>query len=125
MDNALYHHELLDHYRNPRNCGALEPADASASSINPSCGDAIVIQVRWHEGLLQAVRFQGKGCVISQASASLVTELGRGKSRAEVMALTKEDVLALLGISLGPTRLRCALLSLEALHEAVCSNKDL
>ncbi len=125
MDNALYHHELLDHYRNPRNYGLLENADSTASSTNPSCGDAIVIQVRWHEGLLQAVRFQGKGCVISQASASLVTELGRGKSRAEVMALTKEDVLALLGISLGPTRLRCALLSLEALHEAVCSNKDL
>ncbi len=118
MDNALYHHELLDHYRNPRNCGALEPADASASSINPSCGDAIVMRVRCHDETLTEVRFQGKGCVISQAAASMVTEYCKGKPLTFLMGLTKDDVLALLGISLGPTRLRCALLSLEALHEA-------
>lgn len=123
MDNALYQHELLDHYRNPRNCGPLESADATASSSNPSCGDAIVVQVRWQEETLTEVRFQGKGCVISQAAASLVTEHCKGKPLTFLMALTKDDVLALLGISLGPTRLRCALLSLEALHEACAASK--
>lgn len=123
MNTALYHHELLDHYKNPRNNGIIESADARATSSNPSCGDVLVMYVRWNEDILADVRFQGKGCVISQAAASLLTELCKEKPLSFITALIKDDMLNLLGIPLGPTRLRCALLSLEALHQACAHSK--
>lgn len=119
MDNQLYQQELLDHYRHPRNYGLLPDAQVSTQTFNPSCGDQVSLQISLEKGHLQAIRFQGKGCVISQAAASLLTELSLQKSIETLEALHKDDMLALVGISLGPTRLRCALLSLEALHEAL------
>lgn len=123
MDNQLYQQELLDHYRHPRNYGILPDAQITTETFNPSCGDQISLQVTVEEGCLKAIRFQGKGCVISQAAASLLTELILGKPLETLEALNKDAMLELIGISLGPTRLRCALLSLEALHTALAIHR--
>ncbi len=115
MDD-FYRELILDHYKNPRNKGTLDPHDFSYSDENPLCGDQLRIDVRLDEQQrVKEVAFTGRGCAISQASASLLTEHILGRSLAEVKALTKEDILALLGIELTPVRLKCALLSLKVL----------
>jgi nitrogen fixation NifU-like protein len=119
MDLQLYQEELLDHYKHPRNYGKLENADLVTEILNPSCGDEIALELALSDNHLSAIAFRGKGCVISQASASLLTQHVVGKSIEELVSLTKDDMLALVGIPLGPTRLRCALLVLECLHKAL------
>lgn len=123
MENQLYQQELLDHYRRPRNYGILPDAQASTRTFNPSCGDEISLQVVIEEGHLKKIAFQGKGCVISQAAASLLTQRSLAEPVEVLEALGKDAMLALIGIPLGPTRLRCALLSLEALHEALALHR--
>jgi nitrogen fixation NifU-like protein len=116
----LYQHELMDHYHRPRNRGPVAHAHFSSSALNPSCGDAVAYQGTLDQGkMIAEIGFTGKGCVISQAAASMLSERIKGMSVQEVMKLDKEYVLSLLGIQLGPTRLRCALLPLEALHQGI------
>lgn len=117
--HELYQAILMDHYRSPRNRGTLESADFSSGVVNPSCGDAITIQGQVDHTTLTKLCFQGTGCVISQAAASLLCEQATGKELKIIERFTKDDVVQLLGISVGPTRLRCALLSLEALHKGL------
>lgn len=115
MDD-LYREIILDHYKNPRHKGTLDPHDFSFEDENPLCGDKIRIDVRLDEDRrVKEVAFNGRGCAISQASASMLTEAILGKSLDEVKQLTKDDVLEMLGIELGPVRLKCALLSLKVL----------
>lgn len=115
MDD-LYREIILDHYKSPRNHGTLDPHDFSYEDDNPLCGDRIRIDVRLDENQrVKEVAFTGKGCAISQASASMLTESIIGKSLDEVKQLGKDDILDMLGIQLGPTRLKCALLSLKVL----------
>jgi nitrogen fixation NifU-like protein len=115
MDD-LYREVILDHYRNPRHRGTLDPHDFSYEDENPLCGDKLRIDVRLDESQRVAdVAFTGRGCAISQASASLLTEAILGKSLDEIKHLGKDDILDLLGIELGPVRLKCALLSLKVL----------
>jgi nitrogen fixation protein NifU and related proteins len=115
MDD-LYREAILDHYKHPRNHGTLDPHDFSFQDENPLCGDQLRIDVRLDANQhIQEVAFSGKGCAISQASASMLTESIVGKSLDEVKQLSKDDILDLLGIELGPTRLKCALLSLKVL----------
>ena len=115
MDD-LYREIILDHYKNPRHKGALDPHDFSFEDENPLCGDKIRIDVRLDEDRrVKEVAFNGRGCAISQASASMLTESILGKSLDEVKQLTKDDILEMLGIELGPVRLKCALLSLKVL----------
>jgi nitrogen fixation NifU-like protein len=109
----------MDHYQRPRNHGKLENADFESSLLNPSCGDSIAYQGKIEDDYIVAVRFTGKGCVISQATASILSEKVKGLSRAEVMQLDKTSIQTMIGIELGPTRLRCALLPLEALQHGV------
>lgn len=123
--STLYREELLDHFRHPRNSGELADADVSTEVLNPSCGDEIAMHIKVEEDKLVGISFKGKGCVISQAAGSLLTERVRGKSLTEIEVLSKDDMTALVGISLGPTRLRCALLALESLHKAVSLYKGL
>ena len=122
--STLYREELLDHFRHPRNRGELPDAQVSTEALNPSCGDEIALQIRVDDGILSQIAFMGKGCVISQAAASLLTELVKGKRVEELEGLTKDDMTSLVGISLGPTRLRCALLALESLHNALLLYKE-
>lgn len=118
MDD-LYREFILDHYRNPRNAGILDSPDASAEDVNPLCGDKIRIDLRLRDGIVEDVKFQGRGCAISQASASLLTEAIKGKPVAEVGRIGKEEVLENIGIEISPARLKCALLGLGVLKRAL------
>ena len=111
----LYREVILDHYQNPRNHGTLEPADISYEEDNPVCGDRIRLDLRLKDGRVSEVRFSGHGCAISQASASMLTEAIQDKTMDELKAFSKDDLLDLLGIPLGPVRMKCALLSLKVL----------
>jgi nitrogen fixation NifU-like protein len=118
MDD-LYRDYILEHYRRPHNFGVLDHATASHEGANPLCGDRITLQVRVHDGKIEGVGFTGRGCAISQASASLLTDEVKGKSIDEAARLGSADVLDLLGIEISPARLKCALLSLETLQHAL------
>ncbi len=118
MDD-FYRDYILDHYRNPRNFGHLEHPDAVAEDTNPLCGDRIRMELLVDaNGIVADVRFFGKGCAISQASASMLTETVKGRPLADVARLTKEAVLENVGIGISPTRLKCAMLGLKVLKTA-------
>ena len=124
MDD-MYREVILDHYKNPRNFGILEPADISYEDDNPLCGDKIRIDLRLDENnRIKEVAFSGHGCAISQASASMLTEEILGKTLDEVKQFGKEQILELLGIELGPVRLKCALLSLKVLKAGAYGIKE-
>jgi nitrogen fixation NifU-like protein len=119
MDD-LYREVIIDRYKNPRMKGTLDPHDFSYEDDNPLCGDRIRVDLRVDEDdIITDAQFSGEGCAISQASADLLTESIVGKSLAEVKELGKDDVLELLGIELGPVRLKCALLSLKVVKAGV------
>jgi nitrogen fixation NifU-like protein len=119
MDD-LYRDLIIDHYKNPQYRGHLDPNDIHFEDDNPLCGDHIEITLRVDgDGKVTDGRFDGKGCAISQASADLLIESILGKPVEEVKKLTKQDILDLLGIELGPVRLKCALLSLKVLKAGV------
>jgi len=114
----LYREHILDHYRNPRNYGTLEPHDRSFEDSNPLCGDRVRIDLRLDNGTIADIAFTGRGCAISQASASILTEMVKGQSLDFVKGLTAEDLLEELGIPISPARRKCALLSLKVLKAA-------
>ena len=119
MDD-LYREIIIDRYKNPQYRGTLSPADISFEDDNPLCGDHIRVDIRLDENeRVTEATYTGHGCAISQASADLLVESIQGKTMDELKALTKEDVLDLLGIELGPVRLKCALLSLKVLKAGV------
>ena len=119
MDD-LYREVIIEHYKNPAYRGTLDPHDLSFEDSNPLCGDHIRIDLRVDEKeVITDARFDGHGCAISQASADLLLESIVGKTLNEVKALDKDHVLELLGIELGPVRLKCALLSLKVLKAGV------
>lgn len=119
MDD-LYREVILDHYKNPGYRGELDPHDITFEDENPLCGDHIRIDLRVDEqGVITEAAFSGHGCAISQASADLLLESIIGKNVDEVKSLTKDDILEMLGIELGPVRLKCALLSLKVLKAGV------
>jgi nitrogen fixation NifU-like protein len=119
MDD-LYRELIIDHYKNPQYRGHLDPNDIHFEDDNPLCGDHIEITLRVDgNGVVSDGRFDGKGCAISQASADLLVESIIGKPVEDVKKLSKQAVLDLLGIELGPVRLKCALLSLKVLKAGV------
>lgn len=122
--DTLYRDNILDHYKNPRNFGLLEPADAKHLENNPLCGDRIEMQIKCktQKGkgtILEEVKFTGEGCAISIASASMLSEKVKGMDLSAIGKLTTDDILNMLGIILTPTRLKCALLSLETLQKTI------
>ncbi|MGA2972582.1 MAG: Fe-S cluster assembly sulfur transfer protein SufU [Candidatus Bathyarchaeia archaeon] len=119
MSSEIYKDIILDYYRNPRNFGDLPEPDVRAKDSNPLCGDIIEMQLKIKDGKVDDIRFKGKGCAISQASASMLTEVVKGKTLDEIKALGKPDVLELLGIDPGPTRIKCALLGLKVVKLGV------
>ncbi|HMQ52618.1 MAG TPA: iron-sulfur cluster assembly scaffold protein [Anaerolineae bacterium] len=119
MDD-FYKENILDHYRHPRNAGRLDCATHAHEEHNPLCGDTVQIELCVNEQqIIDRVGFSGRGCAISIACASMLTELLTGKTLDEAKQIDKQDILELLGIPIGPTRLKCALLSLKALKVAV------
>ena len=118
MDD-FYKEYILDHYRNPRNFGHLDAPDASAEDLNPLCGDKIRMELNVDaEGRVADVRFSGKGCAISQASTSMLTESIKGKTLEEVARLSHDVVLDNVGIGISPTRMKCAMLGLKVAKSA-------
>lgn len=115
----LYRQDILDHSQNPRNFGTLEHPDISAEDSNPLCGDKIRMDLMVRDGTIEDVRFTGVGCSISRAAASMLTEEIKGKTLEEVKRIGRDDVLELLGIELGPVRLKCALLALKTLKVGI------
>ena len=119
MDD-LYRELIIDRYKNPLHRGALEPHDISFEDDNPLCGDHIRIDLRVGEDdRVTEAMFDGHGCAISQASADLLVESVLGKTVDEVKEITKDDILDMLGLELGPVRLKCALLPLKVLKAGV------
>ncbi|HUR16563.1 MAG TPA: SUF system NifU family Fe-S cluster assembly protein [Candidatus Limnocylindrales bacterium] len=119
MDD-LYRDEILEHYRNPHNFGTLDTPTAVKEGANPLCGDRITLMLGIDDdGNVQDVAFTGRGCAISQASASMLTDEIKGKPLSEIARMGKDDVLENLGIEISPARLKCAMLSLETLQSAV------
>jgi len=121
--DQLYREVILDHYKSPRNYGLLDPADAHAVGQNPLCGDEIAVSVRLGEGdVIEEVGFDGRGCAISQAATSMLSDLVKGRSAEQVAAMPSQELLDELGIPLTPVRLKCAILGLGvlklALHKA-------
>jgi len=121
----LYRENILDHYQNPRNYGTLDAPDISYQDDNPLCGDVIRLDLQLDDQQqIKQVRFSGQGCAISQASASMLTEEILGKTLDEVKQISKDDILDMLGIQLGPVRLKCALLSLKVLKAGAYGIRD-
>ena len=119
MDD-LYRQLIIDRYKNPLYRGSLDPYDFGYEDDNPLCGDHIRIEMRVNQdGIVSEAVFDGKGCSISQASADLLVEFVIGKTIEEVKEVSKDEVLDMLGIELGPVRLKCALLSLKVLKGSV------
>ncbi len=114
-----YREYILEHYRNPRNYGKLDNPDVHAEDSNPLCGDQLGMDLIVEGDLVKEVRFQGRGCAISQSAASMLSEMIEGKTVAEVRALGKEDVLDALGVPISPARTKCAFLSLRVLHRGL------
>lgn len=135
MLEQLYQEILLDHYAHPRNRGRLEPADIVVEGANPSCGDEVSVYARVEDGVIREIRFEGRGCTISQASASMMTERVKGKTLEEAKTLierfkgmmqgdpadegTLGDLVALQGVRRFPVRVKCATLAWVALQQGV------
>jgi nitrogen fixation protein NifU and related proteins len=120
MSDDIYREIILDHYRNPRNKGKLTNPDVSIHDSNPLCGDEIDIHLKIEEDKIKEIRFEGRGCAISQASVSMLTEMVINKPLNLVKDLAKEDILENIGLTnLGPARIKCALLSLKVLKMAM------
>jgi nitrogen fixation NifU-like protein len=114
-DDQFYREYILDHYKNPRNFGRLEKPDITHEEDNPLCGDVVGMDFKVTDGVIEDVRFHGRGCAISQASASLLTERLKGMALEDAKKIDKHDVLGELGIEISPARIKCALLSLKVL----------
>lgn len=137
--NSLYQQLILDHYRNPRNKGEVGDADVEVHMRNPTCGDEIRLQLRIQDGIITEVGFTGQGCSISQAAASMMTQLLKGRALEDADAVASRftemmhgdegaakdrelgDLRALAGVSKFPVRVKCALLGFDALQEAMKS----
>ena len=119
--DQMYREVILDHYKNPRHHGALDPCDAQAEGQNPLCGDEVAVTVIFAEDgeTIKEIGFSGRGCAISQAATSMLTELVVGKRASEAAQLPKEALLEEIGIPLTPARLKCALLGLGVLKVAL------
>jgi nitrogen fixation NifU-like protein len=119
MSGGIYQGKVLDHAMNPRNRGVLEPADYSHEDAGSVCGDEVRIDVRFEDDRVAAVAFSGRGCAVSQAAASILTELLANMSLDDVKALSENDLLAAIEVPIGRARLECALLSLSVLRAAI------
>jgi nitrogen fixation protein NifU and related proteins len=119
MEDQLYRDQILEHYKRPHNFGRIEDPDLEYEDLNPFCGDEQHVTMRLDgEGRVAAIAFEGKGCAISTAATSLLSDELIGKTRAELLVLPKEEVLDLLGIEISATRMKCAMLGLKVIKSA-------
>jgi nitrogen fixation protein NifU and related proteins len=117
--DELYRENILDHYKSPRSHGVIEQADAQAEGQNPLCGDEVAISVALDGDTIEDIKFRGRGCAISQAATSMLMEMVKGRSAAEVAEMSRDELLEEVGIPLTPVRLKCAMLGLGVLKVAL------
>jgi nitrogen fixation NifU-like protein len=121
--DSLYREVILDHYKNPRGHGVIEGADAVAEGQNPLCGDEVSIAIAFEGDTIADVKFQGRGCAISQAATSMLMDMVKGRTAQEVATMSRDELLEEVGIPLSPVRLKCALLGLGVLKVALHKGK--
>lgn len=128
VGEGIYRENILDHFKNPKNFGELEGASVKHREVNPLCGDEIEMQLKIKNEQIEDVKFNGKGCAISQSAASMLTQKIKGKNLKEINKIQREDIVEMLNIDIGPVRTKCAVLSLVALRNCLQSynggNKD-
>ena len=117
--DGIYRENIMDHYKNPHNYGTIENADINSTENNPLCGDVISVNLNVNEHKVEDIKFVGRGCAISQAATSMITDEVKGKTFEEIKNIKGEDVVKLLGIKIGPVRTKCAVLGLVAVKEGV------
>lgn len=117
--DSLYQEHILEHYKHPRNRRPMEDADVVQKGENPSCGDDLILYLKWEGERLADISFEGFGCAISQSGASMLTEKVKGMTKADIFALTQDDMYALYGAVISPQREKCAVLALSTLHAAM------
>ncbi len=115
----LYQEEILEHYHNPHNSGKLNNPTHERCANNPTCGDKVCVTIDVVNDVVNDVNFEGEGCAISQAATSMITNEIKGKSVEEVLQISKDDIIELLGIEIGIGRIRCALLGIETIQKAL------
>ncbi len=125
MNDKMYQDALIEYYKYPKHRKKLSCPDFAVNDYNPSCGDRISVEGTVTNQTITDLGFNGSGCVISQATASMLTEDCIGKQTDEILALTATNIVTMLGIPIGPTRLKCALLSLQALQEGILKYKSM
>ena len=116
---SIYQEIILEYYKNPHNFGSIKNPSKKTVSYNPSCGDRIEMDIIFEKNNVKEIKYRGTGCAISQASASMLTDHAKNKSKDDLKKLYKDFMMKLLGIELGPNRVKCAVLSLEALHKLI------
>lgn len=121
--DQLYREVILDHYKNPRGQGLLDSPDAQAEGQNPLCGDEVTVSLRFDGDTIAEVGFEGRGCAISQAATSMLTEIVVGRTAEDVARMPKEELLEEIGIPLSPVRLKCAILGFGTLKVALHKSK--
>lgn len=119
MTDSIYREQILDHNKNPRNKGTLENPQFTYEDVNPLCGDEIRMDVQTDGERVTDVRFSGRGCAISQAAASILTEMVDGQTLDDVKAISREDLLDELGVPISPARMKCAMLGLKVLKAGI------
>jgi nitrogen fixation NifU-like protein len=119
MTDSIYREQILDHNKNPRNKGTLENPQFTYQDVNPLCGDEIRMDVQTDGERVTDIRFSGRGCAISQAAASILTEMVEGQTLDNVKAISREDLLDELGVPISPARMKCAMLGLKVLKAGI------
>ncbi len=119
LADDMYREELLEHYRTPKNNGRIEKADVKYRDFNPVCGDEIEIFLKVKNGKVSDIKFTGKGCAISQAAASILTEHIKGKKLEEIKKLSNEKMLGMLPVKVSHLRIKCGLLALKAAQKGL------
>jgi nitrogen fixation NifU-like protein len=119
MTDSIYREQILDHNKNPRNKGMLDHPQFTYEDVNPLCGDEIRMDVQTDGELVTDIRFSGRGCAISQAAASILTEMVEGQTLDNVKAISRDDLLEELGVPIGPARMKCAMLGLKVLKAGI------
>ncbi len=117
--DSIYREQLMEHYKNPRNRGKMDDAQVEVTENNPLCGDVISMQLKVKDGKIEDVKFDGSACAVTVASSSVLTEVLKGKSLEKAKKMSKEELLDLLGVELTTSRVKCASLPLEALHNLI------
>ncbi len=118
----MYQENILEHYKQPHNYGALPEHNVAMREVNPLCGDIIEVQMLVEDNIIKKIHFLGKGCAISQAAVSMLTDEAQGKCVGDALNIEKDDVLDMLGVQISPARLKCAFLGLKVLKLCLYSS---